>query len=104
MNDRASRLMRERSSAQARIATSEDVAELRTLASSCADEARKAKDQLARLRSIHANLLAAGRAAIAAHREASPTRGAIWSTNSQTMPSSRKPGGMPHSYSPTPPG
>jgi hypothetical protein len=72
MNDRASRLMRERSSAQARIATSEDVAELRTLASSCADEARKAKDQLARLCSIHANLLAAARAAIAAHRDGEP--------------------------------
>jgi hypothetical protein len=69
MNDRDSRLMGERSSAQVRIATSEDVAELRTLASSCADEARNAKDQLARLRSIHADLLAAVRAAIAAQRD-----------------------------------
>ncbi len=52
-----------------RIVTSVDVGELRQLALARDTDARCAGQQLALLRAAHANLLAAARAALAAHRD-----------------------------------
>jgi hypothetical protein len=72
MHDQGSRLAEASpaaGSARVRLITSGDVGELRQLAPTRDADARDAKQQLAVLQAAYANLLAAARAALAAHRD-----------------------------------